>query len=152
MEKYGKLSLKISVSLFLSKTLWICLAVESQLKKWCLNGICVNVKFTIWSQFDLTASICWLIHFFIVWISHLCLILCWNHLGPVVQTIISLTSSLRVSLLTVLQLFNQIHVHWNFLLKKWEKLLHCKSFSNFFGKKILAYLRFEHLKFSPNVN
>ena len=34
---------------------------------------------------------------------------------------------------SVLQLYNQIH--WNFLLKKWEKLLHCKSFTHFFNKK-----------------
>ena len=57
-------------------------------------------------------------------------------LGPVVQSIVSLTSSLRgqlVKWLSVLQLYNQIH--WNFLLKKWEKLLHCKSFSHFFNKK-----------------
>ena len=52
--------------------------------------------------------------------------------GPVVQSIVSLTSSLRGQLI-VLQLYNQIH--WNFLLKKWEKLLHCKSFSHFFDKK-----------------
>ena len=26
-------------------------------------------------------------------------------------------------------------IHWYFLLKKWEKLLHCKSFSYFFNKK-----------------
>ena len=26
-------------------------------------------------------------------------------------------------------------MHWNFLLKKWEKLLQCKSFTHFFNKK-----------------
>ena len=51
-----------------------------------------------------------------------------KHQGPVVQSIISLTSSLRGQLLSVLQLYNQIC--WNFLLKKWEK-----SFSHFFNKK-----------------
>ena len=55
-------------------------------------------------------------------------------LDPVVQSIVNLTSSLRDQLvLSVLQIYNQIH--WNFLLKKWEKLLHCKSFSHFFNTK-----------------
>ena len=40
---------------------------------------------------------------------------------------------LEVNSLSVLQLNNQIH--WYFLSKKWEKLLHCKSFSHFFDKK-----------------
>ena len=53
--------------------------------------------------------------------------------GPVVQSIVSLTSSLEVNSLSVLWLCNQ--TYWIFLLKKWEKLLHCKSFSHFFNKK-----------------
>ena len=31
-------------------------------------------------------------------------------------------------------------MHWYFLLKKWEKLLHCKSFSHFFSKKYFYIL------------
>ena len=58
--------------------------------------------------------------------------------GPVVQSIVSLTSLLRgqpvkCSTLSVLGLYNQNH--WYFLLKKWGKLLHCKSFSHLFNKK-----------------
>ena len=58
-----------------------------------------------------------------------------SFLGPVVQSIASLTSSLSGPLVKRLPLYNQIH--WYFWLKKWEKLLqlHCKSFSHFFNKK-----------------
>ena len=55
------------------------------------------------------------------------------YLGPVVQSIISLKSSFRGQLLSVLGLHDQIHCY--FLLKKCKKLLHCKSFSHFFNKK-----------------
>ena len=48
-------------------------------------------------------------------------------LGPVVQSILSLTSLLSGQLISVLRLFNQIH--WYFLLKKWKKLLHCTIFN-----------------------
>ena len=52
-------------------------------------------------------------------------------LGPVVQSIVSLTNGLRSQLVKcVLWLYYQIH--WYFLLKKWEKLL---RFSHFFNKK-----------------
>ena len=63
-----------------------------------------------------------------------------TELGPVVQSIISLTSSLRGQLLSVLQLYNQLN--WNFLLEKWEKLLHCKSFSHLV-QKLLTFFQQE---------
>ena len=53
--------------------------------------------------------------------------------GPVVQSIVSLTSLLRNQLVKCWFLYNQIH--WYFLLKNWEKLLQCKSFKHFFNKK-----------------
>ena len=55
------------------------------------------------------------------------------YLRPVVQSIVSLMSSLRGQLVKCFRLYNKIH--WYFLLKKWERLLHCKSFSHFFNKK-----------------
>ena len=65
--------------------------------------------------------------------------------GPVVQSIVSLTSSLRGHLVKCLPLYNQ--KRWNFWLKKWEKLLHSKSFSHFFNKNICIFetLTFEIL-------
>ena len=54
-------------------------------------------------------------------------------LGPVVQSIVSLTSSLRGQLVKCFRLYNQIH--WYFLLQKWEKFLQCKSFSHFSNEK-----------------
>ena len=55
------------------------------------------------------------------------------NLGPVVQSIVSLTSSLRGQLVECFTTLYQLH--WYFLLKKWEKLLHCKNFSHFFNNK-----------------
>ena len=54
-------------------------------------------------------------------------------LCPVVQSIVSLTSSLRGQLVKCFTTF--LPNTMIFLLKKWEKLLHCKSFSHFFKKK-----------------
>ena len=51
-----------------------------------------------------------------------------NNLGPVVQSIVSLTSSLC-------GLHYQIHVRYYFLLEKCEDLLQCKRFSHFFQQK-----------------
>ena len=52
-----------------------------------------------------------------------------NH-GPVVQSIVSLTSSLRGQLV----FYDFITKCTDFFKKKLEKLLHCKSFSNYFDK------------------
>ena len=61
-------------------------------------------------------------------------------LGPVVQSVISLTSSLRVISLTVLA--DSIHIILIFFAEK----MHCKSYSHFFSKK------FQHICISLNVN
>ena len=61
-------------------------------------------------------------------------------LGPVVQSIVSLTSSLRGQL--VKRFTTLLPNTIIFLSKKREKFLHCNCFSHFFQKKILAYLRF----------
>ena len=58
-----------------------------------------------------------------------------KNMGPVVQSIVSLTSSLRGQ---VVKCFNYDFITKYteiFCQKKWEKLLHCKSFSHFFNKK-----------------
>ena len=75
------------------------------------------------------------VHFFYVELYH-------NYLGPVVQSTISLTSSLVVKMLTVLvsTIFNS-HV---FLPKKCEKLL--QKLLTFFSTKILAYLPYFMIK------
>ena len=52
-------------------------------------------------------------------------------LGPVVQSIISLMISLRGQLV---KYFTTLY----FVEKNEKKLLHCKSFSHFFNKKVLA--------------
>ena len=58
--------------------------------------------------------------------------------GPVVQSIVSLTSSLRGQLVKCfLILYPNTLI---FLLKKYEKLLPCKSFSHFFNKKYQCIL------------
>ena len=62
------------------------------------------------------------------------------YLGLVVQSVVSLTSSLRVISLTVLA--DSIH---NILIFFAEKM-HCKSYSHFFSKK------FQHISISFNVN
>ena len=60
--------------------------------------------------------------------------------GPIVQSVVSLTSSLRVILLNVLA-----DSMYNILIFFAEKL-HCKSYSHFFSKK------FQHICVSLNVN
>ena len=67
-----------------------------------------------------------------------------KYLGPVVQSFVSLTSSLRVILLTVLA--DSIHNILIFFAEKCEQLLHCKSYSHFFSKK------FQHICISLDVN
>ena len=62
-----------------------------------------------------------------------------NALGPVVQSIVSLTSSLKVISLTVLA--NSIHNILIFFAEKCEKLL------TFFQQKKSAYLRITQCKF-----
>ena len=61
--------------------------------------------------------------------------------GPVVQSIVSLMSSLRVISLTVLA--DSIH---NILIFFAEKATHCKSYSHFFSKK------FQHVCVSLDEN
>ena len=63
-----------------------------------------------------------------------------KHLGPVVQSIVSLTSSLRVISLTVLadSIYNNLIF---FAEKMWQKLL------TFFQQKISAYLHITRCKF-----
>ena len=58
--------------------------------------------------------------------------------GRFVQSIVSLTTSLRHQLVSICQLNYQIHCY--FLLEKCENLLQCKRFSHFFQQKITVYL------------
>ena len=55
------------------------------------------------------------------------------HQGPVVQSIVSLTSSLSGQLVKCFMTLQPKTLI--FCVEKWEKLLHCKSFSHFFNKK-----------------
>ena len=66
------------------------------------------------------------------------------NLGSVVQSVVSLTSSLTVISLTILA--DSIYNILIFLLKKCEELLHCKSYPHFFSKK------FPHICVSLDVN
>ena len=75
-----------------------------------------------------------------------------NHaklLGPVVQSVVSLTSSLRIISLTVLA--DSVYNILKFFAEKCEKLLHCKSYSHFFQQKISAYLRITQCKFNESL-
>ena len=56
-----------------------------------------------------------------------------DHLDPVVQSIVSLTISLRHKFVT--QISAKVTIHCYFLLKKCENPLQCKGFSHFFNKK-----------------
>ena len=56
-------------------------------------------------------------------------------MGPVVQSIVSLMSSLRGQLVKCFMTFLPNNYTDIFLLKKCEKLELCKSFSHFFNKK-----------------
>ena len=62
-----------------------------------------------------------------------------NSQGPVVQSIISLTSSLVIKMLT--SLVSTISNSQVFLLK-------CKSYSHFFGKNVSVYAIFYHQSFN----
>ena len=64
------------------------------------------------------------------------IILVANH-GPVVQSIVSLTSSLRGQLVKCLRLYTQKHKY--FLLKKWEKLFTFFSTKNIGIFEILTF-------------
>ena len=72
-----------------------------------------------------------------------------NIQGSVVQSVVSLTSSLRVISLTVLA--DSIY---NILIFFAEKIwvLYYKSYSHFFQQKISAYLRITRCKLSLDVN
>ena len=65
-------------------------------------------------------------------------------LGPVPQSVVSLTSSLMVIPLTVLA--DSIHYILIFFAEKNESSYY-KSYSHFFQQKISAYLRITRLKF-----
>ena len=67
-----------------------------------------------------------------------------KEVGPVVQSVVSLTSSLRVISLTVL--VDTIYNILIFLLKKCAVLFYCKSYSHFYSKK------FQHICVSLDVN
>ena len=53
--------------------------------------------------------------------------------GPVVQSIVSLTSSLGGQLVKCYMIFKPNTL--NFFVEKMREVLHCKSFSHFFNKK-----------------
>ena len=70
-----------------------------------------------------------------------------NNLGPVVQSLISLTSLLVVKMLTVLvSTVSDLKV---FLLKKFCK---CKSYSHFFRKNISVYAIFDDRRFNNTLS
>ena len=68
-----------------------------------------------------------------------------KQLGPVVQSIVSLTTSLRRQLVKYMPLNYQIHCY--FLLEKCENLLHCKGFSLFStnNNSVFVIFTFENL-------
>ena len=61
-----------------------------------------------------------------------------QHLGPVFQSIINLTSSLKGQLVKFLAILKPNTL--KFFVEKMREA--CKSFSHFFQQKILAYLRY----------
>ena len=68
-----------------------------------------------------------------------------NYLGPVLQSIVSLTSLLVVKILTVL--VSAISNSQVFLLKKCE----CKSYSHFFSKNISVYVIVDDQSFNDTL-
>ena len=71
---------------------------------------------------------------------------CNDFLGPVVQSIISFTSSLVVKMLTVLvSTISNLQV---FLLKNVSSFCKCKSYSHFFSKNISIYAIFNDQSFN----
>ena len=72
-----------------------------------------------------------------------------KELGPVVQSIISLTNSLVVKMLTVLvSIISNSQV---FLLKKCEQLLQMQSYSHFFSKNIRICSMFNDQSFNDTL-
>ena len=69
----------------------------------------------------------------------------WKNLGPVVQSVVSLTSSLRVISLTVL--VDSIHNILIFFAEKMRVAFALQKLLTFFQQKISAYLRITQLKF-----
>ena len=70
-------------------------------------------------------------------------------LGPVVQNIVSLTSSLMVKMLTVL--VSTISNSQVFLLKNVSSFCKCKSYSHFFGKNIFVHAIFNNQSFNDTL-
>ena len=68
-----------------------------------------------------------------------------NHLGPVVQSVVSLTSSLRVILLTVLA--DSIYNILIFFAEKMWVAFALQKLLTFFQQKLSAYLRMTWYKF-----
>ena len=104
------------------------------------------IKFFSIKTFPFLILIDWEIFFFL---RHVCIFLIWvfddDDLGPVVQSVISLTNSLRVISLTVLA-DSKYNILILFAEKMWiafalQKLL------TFFQQKISAYLRITRYKF-----
>ena len=81
------------------------------------------------------------------------LILIWanpfSYLGPVVQSIVSLTSSLVVKMLTVLvsTIFDSHVFFW----KNMSSFFKCKSYSHFFNKTISVYAIFNDQSFNDTL-
>ena len=71
-------------------------------------------------------------------------------LGPLVQSIVSLTSLLVVKMLTVL--VSTISNSQVFLLKNCEKLLQCKSYAHFFSKNSSLYAIFNDQSFNDTLS
>ena len=61
------------------------------------------------------------------------------NLGPDVQSIVSLTSSLRGQLLSVLPLYNRIQI---FFVEKIREAFALQKLLTFFQQKILVYVRY----------
>ena len=70
--------------------------------------------------------------------------------GPVVQSVVSLTSSLVVKLLTVL--VSTISNSQVFLLKKVSSFCQCKSYSHFLSKNVSEYAIFNDQSFNDTLN
>ena len=73
-----------------------------------------------------------------------------DDLSPVVQSIVSLTSSLVVKMLTVL--VSTISNSQVFLLKKVSSFCKCKSYSHFFSKEISIYAIFDDQSFKDTLS
>ena len=69
--------------------------------------------------------------------------------GPVVQSIVSLTSSLVVKMLTVL--VSTIPKSQVFLLKNVSSFCKCKSYSHFFSKNLSVYAVFNNQSFNDTL-